>query len=359
MIRLHEFNLTTIPAELRALPQWVLWAQVAGKKVPRQARSPQRNASVTNPATWSSFETASKAAADIGLGLGFVFTSCDPFVFIDLDWSEQPSDLQRGIIERLASYTEVSPSGCGAHVFVSGDKARITHATKVDSLGVEIYVAGRYSTITGNVVPYGLRQVQNRTNDVLDVISSLSVPKGRRNNSMTRLAGRMRHAGMDKAEISGSLIRANLEVCNPPLRDDEVVGIANRVGSYDVSGFLSLPRRLLLSSDFAALTNTAKALLLDIAARFTGKNNGSITVPFVAMQERGWRSTATVQKGLKELIAAGFLKVTRKGGSHRCTTYRLPWLQNHQATPTRLSTRNSDSEQNSVQILNRSDLTDG
>jgi len=141
-----------------------------------------------------------------------------------------------------------------------------------------------------------------------------------------------------------SLVRANLEVCNPPLRDDEVVGIANRVGSYDVSGFLSLPRRLLLSSDFAALSSTAKALLLDIAARFTGKNNGSITVPFVAMQERGWRSTATVQKGLKQLIAAGFLKVTRKGGSHRCTTYRLPWLQNHQATPTRLSTRNSDFE---------------
>src|SRR5678815_2084174 len=91
VIRLHEFNLTTIPEGLRALPQWVLWAQVAGKKVPRQARSPHRNASVTNPATWSSFDAASKSAADNGLGLGFVFTMRDPFVFVDLDWDEQPS----------------------------------------------------------------------------------------------------------------------------------------------------------------------------------------------------------------------------------------------------------------------------
>ena len=217
MIRLHEFNLTTIPEGLRALPQWVLWAQVAGKKVPRQARSPQRNASVTNPATWSSFDAASKSAADNGLGLGFVFTMRDPFVFVDLDWDEQPSDLQRGIIEQLASYTEISPSGCGAHVFVSGDKARINHATKIDHLGVEIYVSGRNSTITGNVLPYGSRQVENRTDEVLQVISELPIQTGCRNNSMTRLAGRMRHGGMGKVEIASSLVRANLEVCDPPL----------------------------------------------------------------------------------------------------------------------------------------------
>ena len=329
MIRLHEFNLTTIPEGLRALPQWVLWAQVAGKKVPRQARTPHRNASVTNPATWSSFETASKAAADTGLGLGFVFTNRDPFVFIDLDWHEQPSDLQRGIIKRLASYTEVSPSGYGAHVFVTGDKSRITHAVKIDALGVEIYVAGRYSTITGNVVPYGVRQVENRTDEVLQVVSELPIQTGCRNNGMTRLAGRMRHGGMAKADIVESLVRANLEVCNPPLPTDEVAGIANRVGDYDVSGFLAVPRQLLHSPKYVALTNTAKALLYDIAARFTGKNNGSITAPFVAMQERGWRSTATLNRALKELVAAGFLKVSRKGGSHNCQRYRLPWLQNH------------------------------
>jgi hypothetical protein len=45
---------------------------------------------------------------------------------------------------------------------------------------------------------------------------------------------------MAKAEIMDSLVRANLEVCNPPLPDDEVVGIANRVGSYAVSG-ISFP----------------------------------------------------------------------------------------------------------------------
>ncbi|MBL0038485.1 MAG: hypothetical protein IPP36_07595 [Nitrosomonadales bacterium] len=92
---------------------------VEGKKVPRQARSPQRNASTTKPATWAGIDAAQAAAVGSGLGMGFVFSHADPLVFVDLDWDDQPSELQSRIIAKLDSYTEVSPSGAGAYFHYS------------------------------------------------------------------------------------------------------------------------------------------------------------------------------------------------------------------------------------------------
>ena len=314
-----------VPPDMRERSQWVLWASVAGKKVPRQARSPKRNASTTNRATWGSFDAATTAAAS-ELGIGFVFTGNDPFVFVDLDWNEQASGLQQRIIQRLDSYTEISPSGAGVHIFVRADKSKIERATKIDALGVEIYLQGRYSTITGHIGTYGQKPIAERTDALIDVVSWLRVPEGKRNSTMMRAAGKLRHSGMNGDEIAVALDRNNIERCTPPLPEDEITGIAYRVGAYDVSGFLAIPRQFLLSAKFAALRPPAKALLIDIAARFTGGNNGQITAPFVAMKERGWRSEGTMYRALKELKAVGLIEVTKQGFSHSCTRYRLPWV---------------------------------
>ena len=83
-------------------------------------------ASSTESETWASFEAAldytETAHAD---GVGFVFTDDDPIVGIDLDDCRDPEtgdvdDAALDIIERLDSYTEVSPSGTGYHVLVTG-----------------------------------------------------------------------------------------------------------------------------------------------------------------------------------------------------------------------------------------------
>src|SRR5579871_6030176 len=108
---------SAIPAELRAEPRWVV-ARIPSK-VPLCAFDPARNASSTDPSTWSDFDAACHAIdTDPTLHLGFMLG--DGFVGVDLDkcrnadtgacepWAQQ-------IVDRLDSYTETSVSGTGIH----------------------------------------------------------------------------------------------------------------------------------------------------------------------------------------------------------------------------------------------------
>jgi putative DNA primase/helicase len=65
------------------------------------------------------------------------------------------------VVEKLASYTEISPSGTGMHIFVISPGANITNHRKKDFF-LEIYNTGRYFTVTGNI--YGsARAIETRT----------------------------------------------------------------------------------------------------------------------------------------------------------------------------------------------------
>src|SRR5580704_12531419 len=116
------------PTELRSLPRWVCWKYETrgGKatKVPYNAITHQR-ASSTNASTWSDFAKAIAASSTHGYsGIGFMFAP--PHVGIDLDHCR---DIATGVVEpwaaaiigELTSYTEISPSGTGLHVIVTGE----------------------------------------------------------------------------------------------------------------------------------------------------------------------------------------------------------------------------------------------
>lgn len=156
--------LENIPQALRERNQWVNWrfswdAQ-RGKwtKTPINART-GKSASSTDAATWCNIGTAlDRLESPTGGvdGIGFVFTPQDDLVGIDLDhcltaegeWAPWAAS----IVEELDSFTEVSPSGQGLHVFVLG---RIE-----DELGsrrgpFECYSQGRFFTVTGHM-PTGL-----------------------------------------------------------------------------------------------------------------------------------------------------------------------------------------------------------
>lgn len=80
----------TIPATLRARPQWVVWrwATRDGKttKIPHSPLTGQA-ASSTDPATWGTFAdaTAFQAEHEWVAGVGIVVTPADNLVGIDLD----------------------------------------------------------------------------------------------------------------------------------------------------------------------------------------------------------------------------------------------------------------------------------
>lgn len=135
-----------IPLELRALPQWV----VSNKnKIPYTPRT-GTPASVTDPATWGTYEEAIQSRFEY---VGFVLTTWDDYTIIDLDNKPDkpatPEEWARHekILNAFDSYTERSASGTGYHIIVRGKVAAGVHRDNT-----EIYSSGRYMICTGNVV---------------------------------------------------------------------------------------------------------------------------------------------------------------------------------------------------------------
>jgi putative DNA primase/helicase len=148
-----------IPEELKAYHQWVAWwlEERDGRltKIPIDAATGQR-ASVRDSRTWATFDEALAAYEDGERchGLGFVFSSGDPFFGLDLDGVV---DLATGALDRTAAkvvavaresgcYVERSPSGKGLHVIGKGT------IEPFNRNGREAYCAGRFFTVTGVVL---------------------------------------------------------------------------------------------------------------------------------------------------------------------------------------------------------------
>lgn len=156
-------NLYAIPAELRALRQWILWRyEDKGAKKPTKVPYSINGtlASVTDPSTWASFDEAFNALQFGSYdGLGFVFTANDDYTGVDLDDCEGNAvdqDRQLKLFRALDSYSEISPSGKGLHVIAKG---RVPQGRR--RAHIEVYSSERYFTMTGNVyhnVPIADRQ---------------------------------------------------------------------------------------------------------------------------------------------------------------------------------------------------------
>lgn len=133
---------------LKPHDQWVSWREVEGKKVPFGILV-ETYASVMDPKTWGKWEDFSNSQTR----KGFVLTATDPFVVIDLDHCLEHansadwrlSEFATKVIFYLRSYTEVSPSGTGLHIWVKGE---IPGAIKRKEL--EVYGDKRYITVTEN-----------------------------------------------------------------------------------------------------------------------------------------------------------------------------------------------------------------
>src|SRR5208283_5003623 len=149
----------SIPSELKTCDQWIVWAIEIrhGKrtKVPYNAKKgkTRTRASTTDPKTWTTYDEAYRLITrSKGYnGLGFVFSTDDPY--IGLDWDDI-RDPVTGVIDEkilseeilpLGSYAEVSPSGTGVHVIgkgsVPGDRNK--------SGNREMYDSDRFFTMTG------------------------------------------------------------------------------------------------------------------------------------------------------------------------------------------------------------------
>nr|ART37180.1 D477 [uncultured bacterium] len=90
--------------------------------------------------------------------------------------------------------------------------------------------------------------------------------------------------------------------------------------------FLALPRDVLLSDAWAALTAHEVKLLVDMGAALRGSNNGDLSCTWAAMHQRGWASRDTLARALAGLLSRGFITLTRQGGRRVCSLYAVTWL---------------------------------
>ena len=254
-----------IPEELQGKRQWVCADK--SSKVPKIAGT-DFPASCSDPITWQTFCVAVNAVTTKSNDyIGFVFNG-DGIVGIDIDagYNEDGflSDIATDIIGKCKSYTEKSRSGRGFHIMLKGD---LPFAGRNNRDGVEIYKAGRYFIMTGDVLIYDkiienqeaidyvlttyfpeMRDTAPNKSGTWRIYSPIweppkdgiikirptypRIPDGCRNISLTSLAGAMRTQGYSSRHIYNELLYCNKVACDPPLPTREVESIVNSIKRY-------------------------------------------------------------------------------------------------------------------------------
>ncbi|WP_323677234.1 hypothetical protein [Halorubellus sp. PRR65] len=174
MVSESSLAVSVLPEGLREREQWVCWREEERDGKPTKIPvTPGAGgfASSTESDTWSDFETALEyTETEHADGVGFVFTDDDPVVGVDLDDCRDPEtgdvdDAARDIIERLDSYTEVSPSGTGFHVLITGTLPEGRNRRG----SVELYDTARFFTVTGDRVERTPTRVARRQDALIAI----------------------------------------------------------------------------------------------------------------------------------------------------------------------------------------------
>ena len=158
----------SLPKELQQNPQWAIYRR--DNKIPCSPHN-GRYADCNDPNTYADFDTAIAAIEKYKFdGLSFCFTSEDPFVGIDIDHCRNAdtgelTEQAQYIVEKLNSYTEISVSGTGLHVFCCG--ALPDSGRRKGNL--EMYSDGKFFAMTGNQLPGSPETVNERTTELAEV----------------------------------------------------------------------------------------------------------------------------------------------------------------------------------------------
>lgn len=158
-----------IPQELQDINNWILWKLVVrdGKETKIPWSAYDQPAKTNDPSTWVAFDSA------VGFydpsqhaGIGFVFSQGCGYAGVDLDSCRNPKTLELAEwamewINKLDSYTEVSPSGTGVKIWLKTSLDITGINSKIDAKpmpgctkkpGIEAYTKGRYFAMTGFLV---------------------------------------------------------------------------------------------------------------------------------------------------------------------------------------------------------------
>ena len=167
-------DMNALPLEIRDSTRAVLWASEnrngADKptKTPRQITDPTKYAAVDDPSTWGPFVDAVKVHKQGNAdGVGIMFDG-GGLVGVDLDGCRNAESgviepWAQSIVDRLDSYTEVSPSGTGLHIYLNADSLPGARRRKGQ---FEVYADRRYFTVSAQHIDGTPTEVEERTDQL-------------------------------------------------------------------------------------------------------------------------------------------------------------------------------------------------
>lgn len=219
-------QINNIPAELKNAPQWV------GRrgKIPVNPHTGY-NAKSDDKTTWGDFRAALNSVARYNLtGVGFEFEQGSGVLGVDIDTCMNPhtgeiSSEAAEIINLLDSYTEVSPSGYGVHIFIKTDTNfklpfnkkpmppnGIERVEIVDGKEkrkepeIEFYNYGRYFTVTGNSLGEP-KPIAERTAELRQVLEMFAEPQDKPKQNAAAPQAALIYAGGTSMLTDNEVIR--------------------------------------------------------------------------------------------------------------------------------------------------------
>ena len=240
-----------VPQSLLDLPVWLLHRN----KQPFYADGTPRRGKLDSPEDRARLVTYKQIAAallihggdGVGVALGAVPGTDLVLSGIDLDHCYVDGRLDKragAILATVQSYGEKSPSGQGLHILGLGNIG----TTKINCgpVGLEIYSAARYFTVTGNAVndsnladmsegsALARELFGHSPKPVLRLTdqNGARVSEGGRNNLLTSEAGKLQRIGLDPSALSAALHALNQARCQPALPRSEVEAIARGILRY-------------------------------------------------------------------------------------------------------------------------------
>jgi AAA domain len=242
-----------IPEELRAERAWCVWRfeDRQGKPTKIPIRPDGRAFRSNDSTTWCDFAEAVAALERGGFaGLGRAVTA--PYTGIDMDWKHLPEgapppEWLGRVLSLLDSWTEVSPSGRGAHVWIRGTWSGPRQTRFPGGSMLEAYDSSspRYFTTTGQTMltsPATIRsgpeaqaaldqlaaelvkitapKARAKGNGAGDGDELVGAPEGQRRAVLTSEAGRLRALGVNRGEAR-AVLQALAARCTPPVPEDD------------------------------------------------------------------------------------------------------------------------------------------
>jgi hypothetical protein len=247
-----------VPAPLQALG-WIGWrerlrADGEWKKDPYQIGYPDRPASNARPQEWRNegdVREVQVMAPELFDGFGVALVASANITFIDLDDVRDPDTGEvepwaRRLVNIFESWTEVSVSGEGLHIFVHGRLPGPGLSNYLDGdpeQKIEVYDRGRFAYLTGHALepvrPIAERQRlvtilaqhvrplgSGATTSSAPMRDETPIPAGQRNDKLFRIARGFVHHGLRGRALEQALLAVSHRRCVPVPPDADVVKIA-------------------------------------------------------------------------------------------------------------------------------------